>query len=70
MARQNTINDSDRWEWISNDEGLLDMYRRSRQSRTAFVRSHRAEIDEVIRNVRESVKSAHYLKYGKRGETQ
>jgi hypothetical protein len=62
--KQDTINDADRWEWIRNDEGLYDWFRTSRQSKTAFVRSHRAEIDEVIRNVRDSVKPAHYLKYG------
>jgi hypothetical protein len=49
-----TINDSDREEWVNNDEGLYDMWRRSGRGITRWVREHRAEIDEVIRAVRDT----------------
>ena len=58
-----SINDTDRNQWIDNDEGLYDWFRRSRQSKSAFIKANRAEIDTVIRNVRDGVKPQHYLTY-------
>ena len=66
MARRYTINDEDRRQWVANDEGLYNMQRASGQGVWAFVRSHRKEIDEVIVNVRDGKKPAHYLAYGPR----
>jgi hypothetical protein len=63
MARF-TINDGDRAEWVSNDEGLYDLMRASRLGKRRWVRENRALIDEVIRAVTESERPAHYLKYG------
>lgn len=58
------MNDQNREQWIDNDEGLYDWWRRSGLSKKSFVRKHRKEIDEVIRKVNEGEKPAHYLKYG------
>ena len=46
------LNDSDREQWIDNDEGLYNWWRSSRQSKRAFIRENRAEIDEAINRVR------------------
>ena len=59
-----SLNDTDRAQWIDNDEGLYDWWRSSRMGKRAFIREHRAEIDQVIRNVTEGAKPAHYLRYG------
>ena len=59
----NTINDTDRAQWIDNDEGLYNWWRGSRQSKRAFIRENRAEIDATIRNVRDGRRPAHYLAY-------
>jgi hypothetical protein len=59
-----TMNDTEREQWIDNDEGLYDWWRTSRLGKRAFIRANRAAIDEVIRNVTGSVRPAHYLKYG------
>lgn len=67
--RNDSINDSDREQWVANDEGLYLLarawMRRNRGGMRGFVRQHRAEIDEVIRNVRDSRRPAHYLAYGR-----
>ncbi len=43
------VNDSDRADWVSNVEGLYTWMLSEHKGMTAFVRAHRAEIDEVIR---------------------
>jgi hypothetical protein len=58
------INNTDREQWIANDEGLHDMRRRSRLSLREFIRENRTIIDEVIHTVRDGIKPAHDLKYG------
>jgi hypothetical protein len=60
------VNDSDREEWVGNDEGLYDLQRRSGKGMTAWIRANRALIDEVSGNVKTSRQPAHYLKYGGR----
>lgn len=57
------INDSDREQWVSNDEGLYNMQRRSHLPMREFIKQNRTIIDEVINNVTNSVKPAHYLMY-------
>ena len=57
-------NDSERGQWIDNDEGLYDWWRSSHQSKRAFIRENRAEIDACIDRVLNGSKPAHYLKYG------
>jgi len=42
------LNDSDRQEWINNDEGLYNWQRRSRQSMKAFIKTNKAEIDQAV----------------------
>ena len=58
------MNDRERAEWIDNDEGLYDWWRRSRQSKRQFIRENREAIDAAIRPVLEGEKPAHHLKYG------
>jgi hypothetical protein len=58
------MNDAERAQWIDNDEGLYDWWRASRQSKRAFIRANRAEIDQAIEPVIEGDKPAHHLKYG------
>lgn len=57
-------NDSERIEWVLNDEGLYRWQRRSRLSMTRFVREYREEIDSVIDAVMGGARPAHYLVYG------
>ena len=65
MPRRQTINDDDREQWISNDEGLYDMQRKSGLSMRRFIRKHRTFIDRQIRKVRDGWEPAHSLKYGR-----
>jgi hypothetical protein len=58
------VNDTDRAQWIDNDEGLYDWWRGSGQSKRAFIRENRAEITRCITAVLDGDKPAHYLKYG------
>ena len=62
-VKRDSLNDDDRSEWIDNDEGLYNWWRESRQGKRAFIRAHRAELDEVIDNVRSGRKPASYLAY-------
>ena len=64
------MNDTERSQWIDNDEGLYNWFRswrkgrhRADRSKSIFIRENRAEIDAVIRNVTEGKKPAHYLAY-------
>ena len=58
------MNDTQRDQWVDNDEGLYNMWKASKQSKRDFIRAHRTEIDAVINNVSGGKKRAHYLKYG------
>jgi hypothetical protein len=58
------MNDTEREQWVDNDEGLYNEMIRSRKSKRAFIRENRAMIDEVINNVVGNKKPAHYLAYG------
>ncbi|MFA5307620.1 MAG: hypothetical protein WC365_09285 [Candidatus Babeliales bacterium] len=42
------MNDSEREQWVNNDESLYNDFKHSRLSMTKFVRSNRAEIDRNI----------------------
>lgn len=59
-----TLNDSDRAQWIDNDEGLYSWWKSSRLSKREFIKQNRAEITAAIRNVLDGNKPAHYLRYG------
>jgi len=59
-----TINDTDRAQWLDNDEGLYCMWKSSGMGKYAFVRENRAMITTAIRNVADGTKPAHYLRYG------
>lgn len=52
--RNASLNDADREEWISNDEGLLAWKRSTRLGMRAFIRANRAELDEYIKSVRDA----------------
>jgi len=53
-------------QWIDNDEGLYDWWRRSKLSKRAFIREHRTELETAINQVLGGQQQAHYLKYGPR----
>lgn len=57
-------NDDERWDWIQNDEGLYNWWRRSGTGKRAFLREHRTEIDTIIDAMESGRKPAHYLVYG------
>lgn len=61
--KRRTLNNAARRDWIMNDEGLYNWFRRSRQSMAAFIRDNRAEIDAAILPVLEGTKPAHHLAY-------
>ena len=48
-----TLNDTDRSEWIDNDESLYNWWRSSRMSKRAFIKENRSELDAAIRSVRD-----------------
>ncbi len=62
--KKQTINDEDRRQWVLNDEGLYDMWRRSQKPIRTWIRENRTTIDTVINNVSQNKKPQHYLKYG------
>lgn len=47
-VREKKLNDSDREDWINNDEGLYNWQRGSGLSMRNFIRANRAAIDEHI----------------------
>jgi len=47
------LNDTDLSQWIDNDEGLYNWMKRSRMSKTAFIKENRAELQRLIRAVLE-----------------
>lgn len=59
-------NDTERRQWVDNDEGLYNMARRYKGGIRAFIRDNREMIDRVIDNVVDGKKPAHYLEYGYR----
>lgn len=42
------LNNADREQWIDNDEGLYNWWRRSRQSKRQFIKENREELDACI----------------------
>lgn len=58
------MNNTEREQWIDNDEGLHDWWKSSRLPKREFIRQNRAEIDAAIEHVTSGGKPAHYLKYG------
>ena len=59
------MNNTDREQWIDNDEGLYNWWRSSHLSKREFIRQNRQEIDQAINNVLNENKTAHYLAYGR-----
>lgn len=60
------MNNTERAQWIDNDEGLYRWWKSSRQSKRQFIQENREEIDQAIGNVTDGRKPAHYLAYGPR----
>ena len=59
------MNDTERSNWIDNDEGLYNWFKSSRQSKKKFIKENRKEITECIENMLNNKKPAHYLTYGR-----
>jgi hypothetical protein len=60
------MNDTERSQWVDNDEGLYNQWKRSRLPKRKFIQQNRQWIDEVINNVIKGNKPAHYLAYPRR----
>ena len=58
------MNDTERDEWIDNDEGLYGWWKSSGESKQNFIRANRVEIDRTIDNMLSGDNRPHYLKYG------
>lgn len=58
------MNDKERMDWISNDEGLWNWWLTSKTPMKLFVKEHRAEIDRIIESITSGKKPSHYLAYG------
>ena len=58
------MNDKERHEWVSNDEGLYRMQQASKLPMQRFIKENRSLIDEAIDNMISRRKPAHYLYYG------
>ena len=58
------MNDNDRAQWVDNDEGLYDLWKKSGLPQREWIRQNRDLIDEVATNVQSSTRPQHYLKYG------
>ena len=43
-----TMNNTEREQWINNDEDLYNWFKSSRQSMTRFIKENKAEIDACI----------------------
>jgi len=42
------LNDTEREQWVLNDEGLYNWYQSECCTMLTFIRVHRAELDELI----------------------
>jgi hypothetical protein len=58
------MNNDDRSQWVDNDEGLYDMWKKSRKSKKEFIKENKELIDKLADNVMNGTKKQHYLKYG------
>lgn len=62
--KSDKLTTADIGQWIDNDEGLYNWWKRSRQGKREFIRDNRAELESCIRRVTDGTKPAHYLAYG------
>jgi hypothetical protein len=58
------MNDGQREDLVTNDEGLYDLWKASGETLKSWTKKNRALIDDVSNNVRDGVRHQHYLKYG------
>ncbi len=58
------MNNTERSQWIDNDEGLYNWWRSSHLSKRQFIQEYRIEIDKAIQNMLNGKRQAHYLVYG------
>lgn len=58
-------NDSERRDYVNNDEGLYDIWKRSGKGITVWVRENRALIDAMQDAYTSGTLPAHFLKYGR-----
>ena len=60
------MNNTERSQWIDNDEGLYNWWKSSRLCKRVFISQNRAGIDAAIENMTSGKKPQHYLAYGPR----
>jgi len=58
------MNDTDRTQWIENDEGLYNWKRSTRLSMREFLKQNRQELDRIIGATISGKKQPHHLAYG------
>lgn len=58
------LNDTDRAQWIDNDEGLYNWWKGSKLTKRRFIAENRSALDECIRKVLDGDRPAHYMAYG------
>lgn len=59
-------NDEERAEMVQNDEGLWNLFSRSRMPMREFVRAYRAQIDAILEAMDTGKERQHYLAYSSR----
>ena len=57
------MNNTDRTQWIDNDEGLYNWWKSTRLSKAKFIKENRTEIDAVIERMTSGKERQHYLAY-------
>jgi len=62
--REDHISRTECEEWVSNDEGLYDLWQESNLPLSRFINQNYAFIKEVAKSVKGGERKPHYLKYG------
>jgi len=60
---KHAITHADITQWIDNDEGLYNWWKRSRLSKREFIKQNKEELTACIKKVLDGSKPAHYLAY-------
>lgn len=62
------MNDEDRRQWVENDEGLYNEWKRSGLSIREYIRRNRKWLTRVIEDMQSGRKRPHHLAYPERRE--
>jgi hypothetical protein len=59
--KQTKLNNSERENWVNNDEGLYNWFKSSRLSMREFIKQNKSELDECILRVLNGEKKPHFF---------